>query len=86
MEGGDNMCKYCDIGNSTTSGRTTNTNDIMEIQEGKISFVVGIYRDASVTDTNDHSGELYISFDADKTAISAESIPIKYCPFCGEEL
>lgn len=80
------MCKYCDAGNDTICGRTTNINDIMEIREGKLSFTVGIFRDISETDANDHYGDLYISFMADSTPISDKSIRIKYCPFCGEEL
>ena len=80
------MCKYCDAGNNTMGGRTADANDIMEIQEGKLSFTVGVYRDVSVTDVDDHYGELYMSIAAGHTAFSDKSMPIKYCPFCGEEL
>ena len=84
------MCKYCKmrIINEDFGERVNDLRPIAMIKDGRQIFDVHLYRNAADdgSKTNLLVAELDIDFGGYYQDLVIKEIPIKYCPFCGEEL
>lgn len=84
------MCKYCQLGTDEDTGERLNHNkSIVKMRDGSRVIDLSINR-YIVDDMDIHRSDLVIdlgvSLDAGDFTVQEQTIPIKYCPFCGEEL
>lgn len=81
------MCKYCKLEQGNPGEMLNNAPTIGELKDGH--QVIELLLNRYITDDT-HVCELVVlqslapNFGGD--IIQSKSIPIKYCPFCGEEL
>ena len=84
------MCKYCEL-RHTYEGSEELTNDcqiMIRIEDGSQIYEAQLWR--SVEYGTEHNAELILDHSVrlsdGEHYVETKSIPIKYCPFCGEEL
>ena len=85
------MCKYCELHTELESiGEKSNGwTELTAIKDGSYISTILLYRYIVESD-NHRCNELVIEsavkIGNDVLTVQTEAIPIKYCPFCGEEL
>ena len=82
------MCKYCKLEQGNPGERFNDTPTIGELRDGHQTIELLLNRYIS-EDDNTCMNELIVqqslASDFGGNIIQSISIPIKYCPFCGEE-
>lgn len=84
------MCKYCEFMTvNEKSGEKSAYRQITQVKDGHQIFALYLNR-YIVEKDNVHDADLIVEIAAELRdgmyTIKEEVIPIKYCPFCGEEL
>lgn len=85
------MCKYCKVKtiNKEVGEKTTNGDSFLKIKDGHQILEVFLDR-YIVEDDGIHRQQITLNHSVDMGAnvytLFDKSIPIKYCPFCGEKL
>lgn len=84
------MCRYCEYVHFTVGGEQINNGEVMSIQNDSNVVILDVFRYLNTKDNirdnnlgihwgiKEPSGEIRLMY--------IKTIPIKYCPFCGEEL
>lgn len=84
------MCKYCKLSIVDSKSKEAQTiKNILRLKDGTQIF--DLYLNRYIVETEDihrSSLEINMSIDMDggEYVLRYKEIPIKYCPFCGEEL
>lgn len=84
------MCKYCEYVHFTVGGEQINNGEVMSIQNGSNMVILDVFRYLNTKDSiRDNNLGIYWGIKEPSGEIrlmDIKTIPIKYCPFCGEEL
>ena len=84
------MCKHCKLTIVDSKSREKQTTkNVLRLKDG--SQIFDLYLNRYIVETeNIHRSNLEISMSVDicggEYILRCKEIPIKYCPFCGEEL
>lgn len=81
------MCKYCKLRETKIPGELTNDyRSIGSIRDGITYFSLIMNRYKCTSHVNELVLEQSICINGTDYVVKTKEIPIKYCPFCGEEL
>lgn len=84
------MCKYCKLSEANDNEKWCD-NVIGETKDGSIRFSISINRYILKSENSNRavimmSEDVTPSYEKSYINVKTKSIPIKYCPFCGEKL
>lgn len=84
------MCKYCKLREVNDNEKWCD-NVIGRIKDGSITFSMSINRYILKSENINRAGimmteDVTLSYEESCINIKTKTVPIKYCPFCGEKL